>query len=88
MKKMNLLATAAALSDQDLLARLAALAGRERDTLVELVAHLIALDDRPGAYSAQGYGSLFTAIARRPFGSPRMPRARASRSRARAGASP
>src|SRR6266550_9028575 len=58
--KINILATAAALSDQELLAHLAALAGRERETLVELLAHLIALDDRPGVYSAQGYGSLYT----------------------------
>jgi len=57
--KINIHATAAALSDQDLLARLPALAGRERETLVELLAHLIALDGRPGAYSAQGYASLY-----------------------------
>src|SRR6266436_4820433 len=46
----NVLATAAALSDHDLLARLCALAGRERETLA-------ALDDRPDLYAAQGYGS-------------------------------
>jgi hypothetical protein len=55
----NVLATAAALSDQDLLARLRALAGREREASVELVAHLAALDARPAAYLAHGYGSLF-----------------------------
>ena len=56
----NILATAAALSDQDLLARLLALAGRERETTVEIVAHLAALEMRPSAYAARGYGSLFT----------------------------
>ena len=52
------LATATALSDRDLLARLSALAGRERQASAELVAHLAALDARPSAYAAQGYGSL------------------------------
>ena len=56
----NVLASAAALSDQDLLARLGALAGRERETLAELPAHLAALDARPAVYAAQGYGSLYT----------------------------
>src|SRR6266480_716346 len=55
----NVLATAAALSDQDLLARPSALAGRERETLAELLAHLAALEARPAAYAAQGYGSLY-----------------------------
>src|SRR5712692_3942429 len=54
----NFLTTAAALSDQDLLASLSALAGREREASVELVAHLAALDARPSVYLAQGYGSL------------------------------
>ena len=54
----NALTTAAALSDQDLLARLTALAGRERETSVELVAHLAELDARPSVYLARGYGSL------------------------------
>ena len=54
----NALATAAALSDHDLLARLRALAGRERETSVELVAHLAELDARPSVYLAHGYGSL------------------------------
>jgi hypothetical protein len=58
--KTNILAAAAGLSDQDLLARLCLLAGRERETAVELVAHLAALDTRPAVYAAQGYGSLFT----------------------------
>ena len=48
-----------ALSDQDLLDRIAALAGRERETTVELVAHLAVLELRPNLYRAQGYGSLF-----------------------------
>jgi hypothetical protein len=56
----NILATAASLSDRDLLARLAALAGKEREACVELLAHLAALDTRPAVYAAQGYGSLFS----------------------------
>jgi hypothetical protein len=55
----NLLATAKALSDQDLLARLDILATKEREASVELVAHLAALDSRPAVYAAQGCGSLF-----------------------------
>ncbi len=55
----NILATAAGLSDDDLLARLTVLAGRERETTVELVAHLAALDSRPSVYAAHGYGSFF-----------------------------
>ena len=57
--KINILAIAAALSDQDLLARLRALAGKERETTVELVAHLAALDSRASVYHAEGYSSLF-----------------------------
>jgi hypothetical protein len=57
--KTEILATAAALSDQDLLASLNALAGRERETMAELLAHLAALDERPRVYAAQGYGSLY-----------------------------
>jgi hypothetical protein len=55
----SLLAAADALSDQDLLTQLDELAGRERETVVELVAHLAALDARPSLYAAKGYGSLF-----------------------------
>jgi len=58
--RTNILATAAALSDQDLLLRLNALAAGERLASVELVAHLAALDSRPALYAAKGYGSLFT----------------------------
>ena len=58
--KTNILATAAGLSDQDLLSRLRVLALREREASVELVAHLAALDTRPAVYAAQGYGSLFS----------------------------
>ena len=58
--KNNILATAAGLPDRDLLARLEMLAGKEREALVELVAHLAALDSRPALYAAQGYGSLFS----------------------------
>jgi hypothetical protein len=57
--KMNMLSTAVALSDRDLLARIGALAGREREATVELVAHLAALEMRPSLYLAEGYGSLF-----------------------------
>jgi hypothetical protein len=56
--KTNILAIAAGLSDQDLLARLHVLAGTEREASVELVAHLAALDTRPAVYAAQAYGSL------------------------------
>ena len=55
----NVLAQAAGLSDRDLLARLEGFAGREREATVDLVAHLAALDSRPGLYAEQGYGSLF-----------------------------
>src|SRR6266436_9433264 len=57
--KTNILVTASALSDQDLLARLETLAGKEREASVELLAHLAALDSRKMLYAAQGYGSLF-----------------------------
>ena len=56
----NILALASGLSDHDLLTRLLALAGKEREATVELVAHLAALDSRPSVYAAKGYGSLFT----------------------------
>ena len=57
--KTNILATALALSDHDLLARLDALAGQDRETSAEIVGHLAALEMRPTLYAAQGYGSLF-----------------------------
>jgi hypothetical protein len=55
----NMLVSASSLSDHDLLDRLAALAVKEREASVELVAHLAALDARPSLYAGQGYGSLF-----------------------------
>src|SRR5258706_12210702 len=58
--KTSILVTASALSDPDLLARLEALAGKEREASVELVAHLAALDSRKMLYAAQGHGSLFS----------------------------
>src|SRR5690349_5847516 len=58
MSHEDILAAAAVLSDQDLLGRLGAFAGREREATVELVAHLAALDARSHVYLAQGYGSL------------------------------
>jgi hypothetical protein len=57
--KMSSLAAATTLSDRELLARLCVLASTEREATVELVAHLAALDSRPAAYAAEGYGSLF-----------------------------
>ena len=57
--KTNILATAVALADRDLLARIGTLAGNEREATAELVAHLAALERRPSAYAAEGYGSLF-----------------------------
>jgi hypothetical protein len=56
----NILALAFGLSDQDLLARVSVLAGKEREASAELVAHLTALDARPALYAAGGHGSLFT----------------------------
>ena len=56
----NLLVTASALSDQDLLARLEGLAGKEREASAELVAHLAVLDTRAALYAVEGYGSLFS----------------------------
>jgi hypothetical protein len=60
MMNTNLLALASGLSDPDLLARIAALAGKEREASVELVAHLAELDTRASLYAAHGYGSVFT----------------------------
>ena len=57
--KTDMLALADALSDQDLMTRLKALAADERASTVDLVVHLAALLERPSAYAAQGYGSLF-----------------------------
>ena len=55
----NIFATAVALSDKDLLARIDALATTEREATAELLGHLAALELRPSLYLAQGYGSLF-----------------------------
>jgi hypothetical protein len=57
--KINVLTATAALSDQELLSRLASLAHQERETSAELLAHLVALEARPAAYAAQGFSSLF-----------------------------
>jgi hypothetical protein len=62
--KTNMLVLASGLSDPDLLARLCALAGTERETSAELVAHLAVLDARPSLYAAQGHGSLFSYCTR------------------------
>jgi hypothetical protein len=53
---LNILVTASALSDQDLLARLETLAGEEREASVELIAHLAALDSRPALFLAHASG--------------------------------
>src|SRR5262245_1348730 len=55
----NILTTADALSDHELLARLPALARNEREASVALVAHLAVLETRSVLYAADGYGSLF-----------------------------
>jgi hypothetical protein len=57
--KMNILTSAALLSDEDLLARIDVLAGGERDAVAELVAHLAVLYERPSLYASKGFGSLF-----------------------------
>jgi hypothetical protein len=57
--KMSILATAIALTDRELLARMPVLAAHERTATAELVAHLAALRLRPSLYAAEGYGSLF-----------------------------
>jgi hypothetical protein len=56
---INMLNSAAALSDGDLLARLQLLAHRERQAFAELVGHLAVLYNRPSVYAERGYGSLF-----------------------------
>jgi hypothetical protein len=53
------LSTAARLSDAELLRRVGALAGREREATVELVVHLAELDVRR-LFLGEGYGSLFS----------------------------
>ncbi len=55
----NTLTLASGLSDSDLLARIVALAGKEREASVELVAHLAVLDVRPSLFASQACGSLF-----------------------------
>jgi hypothetical protein len=55
----NILDTALALPDRDLLMRIDHLVGTERGATVELVAHLAALELRPSVYAALGYGSLY-----------------------------
>src|SRR4051794_40698277 len=57
---MNALAVATSLSDPELLVRLEALAGQERQASADLVAHLVALDARPALLAAQGFASVFS----------------------------
>lgn len=59
-----ILASAARLPNQELLARVQALAGKEREASAELVAHLAELDTRRAIYAAEGYGSLFSYCTR------------------------
>jgi hypothetical protein len=63
----NMLVLASGLSDQDLLARIDVLAGKEREASVELVAHLAVLETRPSLYAAQRYGSLFSYCTQAGF---------------------
>ncbi|HET7746245.1 MAG TPA: hypothetical protein VFM29_03025 [Vicinamibacteria bacterium] len=56
---MNMLTSAMALSNRDLLARIPQLVANERKATAELVAHLAALELREDAYAAAGYGSLY-----------------------------
>jgi HNH endonuclease len=57
--RTNILTTALALPDRELLARIDALARTEHETIAELLAHLVALELRPTLYLALGYGSLY-----------------------------
>ena len=57
--KTTILDVARSLSDQDLLDSLPVLAGNERHSSVELIAHLAALQERPSLYEGLGFGSLF-----------------------------
>jgi 5-methylcytosine-specific restriction endonuclease McrA len=59
MDATTLLDAAARLSDDELLARVTALAAREREATVAVVAHLAELDAR-GLHLAAGYASLFS----------------------------
>src|SRR5439155_13731577 len=81
----NILVTANGLSDRDLLARLDALAGRERAASAELVAHLAALDSRP-PFTPPRATARSSVIAPRPFGSRKTRPAAASRPPGPAGA--
>ena len=60
----NMFALASRLSDHELLVRILTLAGTERETSAELVAHLAVLDARPSLYAAEGHGSLFRYCTR------------------------
>ena len=60
--KNDILASAIALSNADLLAHLGALCTNERETTAQLVGHLAALEMRPALYAAAGYGSLFDYV--------------------------
>jgi len=55
----ELLTTASARSNVDLVARLQSLAARAREDTAEMVAHLAELEKRR-IHLAEGYGSLFT----------------------------
>jgi hypothetical protein len=55
----TILDAAVGLSDRDLLEQIETLAVSERETTAELVAHLAALEIRPSAHAARGYGRLY-----------------------------
>ena len=74
----NILVLASNLSDHDLLARVAVLAGKEREATAELLAHLAELDTRPPSSPPKVAGPS-SRIARRCFSSRRMPPVTASR---------
>ena len=62
----NLIALATELPDHDLLARIAALAAKERGATVELLAHLAALDSRPSLYASEGLRLALHLLHARP----------------------
>jgi len=83
----NILALACSLSDQDLIARVGVLAGKEREATVELVAHLAVLDARPALLPPQATVRS-SPTARRCFGSQKTPPATVSRRLEHAGTFP
>ena len=54
----DILSSTARLSDSELVARVKRLAGRERETMAEIIAHLAEIEARD-LYPREGYKSLF-----------------------------